>query len=137
MSASRNRVPAQFPSRPLSSATSGRSSTDSEDRGARFWLREWRSIQTQNPKKTAVIASTTIVAGSIASSSYLDGPNSPLCLETLLRSCGRSFLCGTFVQQRWSSLVQNRPRPAFRFGSPFDGLLLFQPFLQIGLIPEN
>jgi hypothetical protein len=60
-----------FRLRRLSSTTSGGSSADTEDCGARCWLREWRSIQTQNPKKTPVIASTAIVGGSIVFSSYL------------------------------------------------------------------
>jgi hypothetical protein len=46
-----SRGPPPFPFCPLSSVASGRSSTDSEDCEVRSCLREWRSIQMQNPEK--------------------------------------------------------------------------------------
>jgi len=56
-------------------------------------------------------------------------------------SSGEDFLRGSLVQQRCgygSRWLQNRPRPALRFRSlPLDGLLHFQPFFQMGLLPED
>ena len=81
----------------LSSTTSGGSSADTEDWGAPCWLREWRSIQTQNPKKTAVIASTAIVAGSIVFSSCLDSLLSDFLLRDSSWVQSRAFPGGSFT----------------------------------------
>lgn len=62
----------RFRLRWVTSGTSVGTSTGSDGSGALACRLEWRSIHTQNPRQTAVMASTAIVAGSIVFSSCFD-----------------------------------------------------------------
>jgi hippurate hydrolase len=68
----------RFRLRCVTSGTSVGTSTGSDGSGALACRLEWRSIQTQNPRQTAVMASTAIVAGSIVFSSCFDSPKPAL-----------------------------------------------------------
>jgi hypothetical protein len=68
----------RFRLRWVTSGTSVGTSTGSDGSGALACRLEWRSIHTQNPRKTAVMASTATVAGSIVFSSGFDSPKPAL-----------------------------------------------------------
>lgn len=68
----------RFRLRWVTSGTSVGTSTGSDGSGALACRLEWRSIHTQNPRQSAVMASTAIVAGSIVFSSCFDSPKPAL-----------------------------------------------------------
>jgi len=72
----------RFRLRWVTSGTSVGTSTGSDGSGALACRLEWRSIHTQNPKQTAVMASTATVAGSIVFSSCFDSPRAALLFTT-------------------------------------------------------
>lgn len=68
----------RFRLRWVTSGTSVGTSTGSDASGALACRPEWRLIHSQNPRQTAVMASTAIVAGSIVFSSCFDSPKPAL-----------------------------------------------------------